>query len=178
MTEEICIMHRKLFNSKLLDFINFAALYVLPLLVMTVCWNRKIKLFIRRLFIYCVIVMFTIKNLLMAPRMLITFFCGFSNFLRHPYFPQIFYFLVEKPNDWTFISSIYGSGREHYEKEVESIKSNTPCYVIQIKRRQKIYMASEIQIVQPTCWHRLGVGVCVWCQICEIMFCGRPNEIS
>lgn len=29
-------MHRKLFNSKLLDFINFAALYVLPLLVMTV----------------------------------------------------------------------------------------------------------------------------------------------
>lgn len=36
MNEEICIMHRKLFNSKLLDFINFALLYVLPLLVMTV----------------------------------------------------------------------------------------------------------------------------------------------
>lgn len=36
MNEEICIMHRKLFNSKLLDFINFALLYVLPLIVMTV----------------------------------------------------------------------------------------------------------------------------------------------
>lgn len=29
-------MHRGLFNSKLLDSINFAALYLLPLLVMTV----------------------------------------------------------------------------------------------------------------------------------------------
>lgn len=36
MTEEICIMNRRLFNSKLLDFINFAALFVLPLVVMTV----------------------------------------------------------------------------------------------------------------------------------------------
>lgn len=36
MNEEICIMHRKLFNSKVLDCVNFVALYVLPLLVMTV----------------------------------------------------------------------------------------------------------------------------------------------
>lgn len=36
ISEEICIMNRKLFNSKLLDFINFLALYALPLLVMTV----------------------------------------------------------------------------------------------------------------------------------------------
>lgn len=36
MTEEICIMNRTLFNSKILDSINFAALYVLPVLVMTV----------------------------------------------------------------------------------------------------------------------------------------------
>lgn len=36
MQEVICIMHRGLFNSKLLDSINFAALYLVPLLVMTV----------------------------------------------------------------------------------------------------------------------------------------------
>lgn len=34
--EEICIMHRKLFNSKILDIVNFGALYILPLLVMSV----------------------------------------------------------------------------------------------------------------------------------------------
>lgn len=36
ISEEICVMDRNQFNSKLLDFINFALLYVLPLLVMTV----------------------------------------------------------------------------------------------------------------------------------------------
>lgn len=36
MSEEICIMHRKLFNSKILDCVNFVALYMLPLLLMTV----------------------------------------------------------------------------------------------------------------------------------------------
>lgn len=36
MNEEICIMHRRKFNSKVLDSINFALLYVLPLLVMMV----------------------------------------------------------------------------------------------------------------------------------------------
>lgn len=40
ISEEICIMHRGLFNSKLLDSINLSALYILPLLVMTVSlWN-------------------------------------------------------------------------------------------------------------------------------------------
>lgn len=36
MNEQICIMHRKLFNSKILDCVNFIALYVLPLLLMMV----------------------------------------------------------------------------------------------------------------------------------------------
>lgn len=36
VTEEICIMNRKMFSSKVLDLINFALLYLLPLLVMTV----------------------------------------------------------------------------------------------------------------------------------------------
>lgn len=36
INEEICIMHRGLFSSKLLDSINLSALYLLPLLVMTV----------------------------------------------------------------------------------------------------------------------------------------------
>lgn len=34
--EEICVLDRKMFNSKLLDMINFGLLYVIPLLVMTV----------------------------------------------------------------------------------------------------------------------------------------------
>lgn len=36
VAEEICIMDRAMFNSKLLDSINLSALYLLPLLVMTV----------------------------------------------------------------------------------------------------------------------------------------------
>lgn len=36
MNEQICIMNRKLFNSKILDCVNFLALYVLPLLLMMV----------------------------------------------------------------------------------------------------------------------------------------------
>lgn len=36
MKEQICIQHRGLFDSRILDSINFAALYLLPLLVMTV----------------------------------------------------------------------------------------------------------------------------------------------
>lgn len=36
IAEEICIMDRAMFNSKLLDSINLSALYLLPLLVMTV----------------------------------------------------------------------------------------------------------------------------------------------
>lgn len=43
--EEICILDRNLFNSKVLDFLNFALLYVLPLLVMTV---SDIKLSFRK----------------------------------------------------------------------------------------------------------------------------------
>lgn len=35
--EEICVLDREMFNSKLLDMINFVLLYVMPLLVMTVC---------------------------------------------------------------------------------------------------------------------------------------------
>lgn len=42
-TETICIVHRKAFNAELFDLINFALLYILPLLVMTVSitftWN-------------------------------------------------------------------------------------------------------------------------------------------
>jgi len=34
--EEICVLDREMFNSKLLDMINFVLLYVMPLLVMTV----------------------------------------------------------------------------------------------------------------------------------------------
>uniref|UniRef100_A0A1B0BLT6 G-protein coupled receptors family 1 profile domain-containing protein n=1 Tax=Glossina palpalis gambiensis TaxID=67801 RepID=A0A1B0BLT6_9MUSC len=34
--EEICVLDRKMFNSKLLDMINFVLLYVIPLLVMMV----------------------------------------------------------------------------------------------------------------------------------------------
>lgn len=34
--EEICILDRKMFNSKLMDVINFLLLYVIPLIVMTV----------------------------------------------------------------------------------------------------------------------------------------------
>lgn len=34
--ETICIVNRKMFNSELFDIINFALLYLLPLLVMTV----------------------------------------------------------------------------------------------------------------------------------------------
>lgn len=45
ISEEICIMHRGLFNSKLLDSINLSALYILPLLVMTVSlWMRPTRL--------------------------------------------------------------------------------------------------------------------------------------
>ncbi|KAG4073700.1 hypothetical protein HA402_000924 [Bradysia odoriphaga] len=40
ISEEICVLDRNQFNSKLLDFINFALLYVLPLLVMTVLYSR------------------------------------------------------------------------------------------------------------------------------------------
>lgn len=37
--ETICIVNRKAFNSELFDIINFALLYLLPLLVMTVSWR-------------------------------------------------------------------------------------------------------------------------------------------
>ncbi|XP_055307119.1 trissin receptor [Sitodiplosis mosellana] len=40
ISEEICIMHRGLFSSKLLDSINLSALYLLPLLVMTILYSR------------------------------------------------------------------------------------------------------------------------------------------
>lgn len=43
MIEQICIMNRKMFNSKVLDLINFALLYVLPLLVMTVIIYEQIS---------------------------------------------------------------------------------------------------------------------------------------
>lgn len=43
--EEICVLDREMFNSKLLDMINFVLLYVMPLLVMTVR-IRMSKLFI------------------------------------------------------------------------------------------------------------------------------------
>lgn len=48
MNEEICILNRKLFNSKLLDNINFGLLYLLPLIVMTV---RKLYIYISIIFI-------------------------------------------------------------------------------------------------------------------------------
>ncbi|XP_058448036.1 trissin receptor isoform X2 [Malaya genurostris] len=38
--ETICIIDRKAFNSELFDIINFALLYLLPLLVMTVLYSR------------------------------------------------------------------------------------------------------------------------------------------
>ncbi|XP_058126478.1 trissin receptor [Anopheles ziemanni] len=38
--ETICIVNRKAFNSELFDIINFALLYLLPLLVMTVLYSR------------------------------------------------------------------------------------------------------------------------------------------
>lgn len=38
--ETICIINRKAFNSELFDIINFALLYLLPLLVMTVSIAR------------------------------------------------------------------------------------------------------------------------------------------
>ncbi|XP_065078925.1 trissin receptor isoform X2 [Ochlerotatus camptorhynchus] len=38
--ETICIQNRKAFNSELFDIINFALLYVLPLLVMTILYSR------------------------------------------------------------------------------------------------------------------------------------------
>ncbi|XP_062706134.1 trissin receptor isoform X2 [Aedes albopictus] len=38
--ETICIINRKAFNSELFDIINFALLYLLPLLVMTVLYSR------------------------------------------------------------------------------------------------------------------------------------------
>uniref|UniRef100_A0A182PJ02 G-protein coupled receptors family 1 profile domain-containing protein n=2 Tax=Pyretophorus TaxID=44537 RepID=A0A182PJ02_9DIPT len=38
--ETICIINRKMFNSELFDIINFALLYLLPLLVMTVLYSR------------------------------------------------------------------------------------------------------------------------------------------
>lgn len=40
--ETICIVNRKAFNSELFDIINFALLYLLPLLVMTVSWRRRL----------------------------------------------------------------------------------------------------------------------------------------
>ncbi|XP_022225709.2 trissin receptor isoform X2 [Drosophila obscura] len=39
-TEEICVLDREMFNSKLLDMINFVLLYVMPLLVMTVLYSK------------------------------------------------------------------------------------------------------------------------------------------
>ncbi|XP_055682988.1 trissin receptor isoform X2 [Lutzomyia longipalpis] len=39
-TETICIMHRKRYDSKLFDLINFGLLYVIPLLVMTILYSR------------------------------------------------------------------------------------------------------------------------------------------
>ncbi|KAL1387496.1 hypothetical protein pipiens_012741 [Culex pipiens pipiens] len=38
--ETICIVNRKAFNSELFDIINFALLYLLPLLVMTILYSR------------------------------------------------------------------------------------------------------------------------------------------
>ncbi|XP_034474841.1 trissin receptor isoform X2 [Drosophila innubila] len=38
--EEICVLDREMFNSKLLDIINFVLLYVMPLLVMTVLYSK------------------------------------------------------------------------------------------------------------------------------------------
>uniref|UniRef100_A0A1I8Q6N3 G-protein coupled receptors family 1 profile domain-containing protein n=1 Tax=Stomoxys calcitrans TaxID=35570 RepID=A0A1I8Q6N3_STOCA len=38
--EVICVLDRKMFNSKLLDMINFGLLYVIPLLVMTVLYSK------------------------------------------------------------------------------------------------------------------------------------------
>jgi trissin receptor len=39
-TETICVASRKLYNSKVFDMINFALLYVLPLLVMLILYSR------------------------------------------------------------------------------------------------------------------------------------------
>lgn len=41
--EEICVLDREMFNSKLLDMINFVLLYVMPLLVMTVSRVRWVS---------------------------------------------------------------------------------------------------------------------------------------
>ncbi|KAH8375079.1 hypothetical protein KR093_003282, partial [Drosophila rubida] len=38
--EEICVLDREMFNSKLLDMINFVLLYVMPLLVMMVLYSK------------------------------------------------------------------------------------------------------------------------------------------
>ncbi|XP_017839949.2 trissin receptor isoform X1 [Drosophila busckii] len=38
--EEICVLDREMFNSKVLDLINFVLLYVMPLLVMTVLYSK------------------------------------------------------------------------------------------------------------------------------------------
>uniref|UniRef100_A0A1A9WX90 G-protein coupled receptors family 1 profile domain-containing protein n=1 Tax=Glossina brevipalpis TaxID=37001 RepID=A0A1A9WX90_9MUSC len=38
--EEICVLDRKMFNSKLLDMINFVLLYVIPLLVMMILYTK------------------------------------------------------------------------------------------------------------------------------------------
>ncbi|XP_055381874.1 trissin receptor isoform X2 [Condylostylus longicornis] len=38
--EDICILDRQMFNSEILDLINFGFLYVIPLLVMTILYSR------------------------------------------------------------------------------------------------------------------------------------------
>lgn len=48
-TETICIAHRKAYNAELFDLINFALLYILPLLVMTVSIVYSNNLFSRRI---------------------------------------------------------------------------------------------------------------------------------
>ncbi|KAH8273816.1 hypothetical protein KR044_001151 [Drosophila immigrans] len=40
LEEEICVLDREMFNSKLLDMINFVLLYAMPLLVMTVLYSK------------------------------------------------------------------------------------------------------------------------------------------
>lgn len=54
--ETICIAHRKAYNSELFDLINFALLYVLPLLVMTVSIINYIPplAYIIEIFLVCV----------------------------------------------------------------------------------------------------------------------------
>ena len=44
-TETICITHRKAYNSELFDLINFALLYILPLLVMTVSISSLLNIY-------------------------------------------------------------------------------------------------------------------------------------